>query len=110
QTYMFFVDFDYAMGRSITVMSRSITGYGFMILGCAGSLKANLQHMKALSTTEAGYVTFTEARKKETWLKGLLKESGNELRLVAGIATSALVKGCSRSEVPAQVKVAAYRY
>ncbi|GJY93251.1 hypothetical protein Tco_0509033 [Tanacetum coccineum] len=30
-----FVDFDYAMGRSITVMSRSITGYGLMILGCA---------------------------------------------------------------------------
>ncbi|GKB55801.1 hypothetical protein Tco_0911987 [Tanacetum coccineum] len=106
----FFVDFDYAMGRSITVMSRSITGYGFMILGCAGSLKANLQHMKDLSTTEAGYVTFIEARKKETWLKGLLKESGYELRLVAGIATSALVKGCSRSEVPAQVKVAVYRY
>ncbi|GJW51418.1 hypothetical protein Tco_0092769 [Tanacetum coccineum] len=46
-----FVDFDYAMGRSITVMSRSITGYGLMILRYAGSLKANLQHMKALSTT-----------------------------------------------------------
>ncbi|GJY62224.1 hypothetical protein Tco_0462881 [Tanacetum coccineum] len=26
-----------------------------------GSLKANLQHMEALSTTEAGYVMFTEA-------------------------------------------------
>nr|GEZ72593.1 zinc finger, CCHC-type [Tanacetum cinerariifolium] len=37
-----FVDFDYAMGRSIIIMSRSITGYGLMILGCAGSLKANL--------------------------------------------------------------------
>ncbi|GJR73672.1 hypothetical protein Tco_0086037, partial [Tanacetum coccineum] len=56
-----FVDFEYAMERSITVMSRSITEYVLMILGCAGSLKANLQHMKALSTTEAGYVTFTEA-------------------------------------------------
>ncbi|GJX04763.1 hypothetical protein Tco_0190679 [Tanacetum coccineum] len=41
-----FVDFDYAMGRSIT-------------------------HMEALSTTEAGYMTFTEAWKKEIWLKGL---------------------------------------
>nr|GFC45339.1 zinc finger, CCHC-type [Tanacetum cinerariifolium] len=30
-----FVDFDYAMGRSITIMSRSITVYGLMILGCA---------------------------------------------------------------------------
>ncbi|GJT54487.1 hypothetical protein Tco_0989541 [Tanacetum coccineum] len=35
-----FVDFYYVMGRSITVMSRSITGYGLMILGCAGNLKA----------------------------------------------------------------------
>ncbi|GKB56242.1 hypothetical protein Tco_0912428 [Tanacetum coccineum] len=52
-----YVDFDYAMGRSITVM-----------------------------------------------------ESRYELRLVAGIATGALVKGGSRSEVPAQVKVVAYRY
>nr|GEW61552.1 hypothetical protein [Tanacetum cinerariifolium] len=37
-------------------------------------------------------------------------ESRYELRLVACIATGALVKGGSRSEVPAQVKVAAYRY
>ncbi|GJU17102.1 hypothetical protein Tco_1145068 [Tanacetum coccineum] len=80
-----------------------------MILGCAGSFKANLQYMKALSTTEAGYITFIKAWKKEIWLKGLLTESGYELRLVACIATGALVKRCSRSKVPAQVKVAAYR-
>ncbi|GKC52449.1 hypothetical protein Tco_1075194, partial [Tanacetum coccineum] len=104
----FFVDFDYVMGRSITVMSRSITGYWLMILGCAGSLKANLQHIEALSTTKVGYMTFTEAWKKEIWLKGLLTELGYELRLVAAIG--ALVKGGSRSEVPTQVKVAAYRY
>ncbi|GJW40889.1 zinc finger, CCHC-type containing protein [Tanacetum coccineum] len=60
-----FVDFDYAMGRSIT-------RYGFMIQGCAG-------------------------------------KSGYALSLVAGIATGALVKGGSRSEVPAQVEGAAYR-
>ncbi|GJY64077.1 hypothetical protein Tco_0465537 [Tanacetum coccineum] len=71
-----FVDFVYAMGRSIT-------------------------HMEALSTTKAVYMTFTEAWKKEIWLKGLLTESRYKLRLVAGIATSALVKGGSRSEVPA---------
>nr|GEV14457.1 zinc finger, CCHC-type [Tanacetum cinerariifolium] len=105
-----FMVFDYAIGRSIIVMSRSITGYELMIVGCVGSLKANLQHMEALSTTKARYVTFTEAWKKEIWLKGLLTESRYELRLVAGIATSALVKGCSQSEVPAQVKVAAYQY
>nr|GFD29349.1 subtilisin-like protease SBT1.8 [Tanacetum cinerariifolium] len=65
------------MGRSITVMSRSIIGYG-LILGCAGSLKANLQHMKALSTTKAGYMTFTEAWKKKIWLKGLVTKSKYE--------------------------------
>nr|GEX95110.1 zinc finger, CCHC-type [Tanacetum cinerariifolium] len=104
QTYVHvFVDFDCAMGRSIT-------RYGFMILGCTGSLKANLKHMEALPTTEAGYMTFTEAWKKKMWLKGLLTESRYEVRLVAGIATGVLVKGSSRSEVPAQVEVAAYRY
>ncbi|GKC64717.1 hypothetical protein Tco_1097315 [Tanacetum coccineum] len=77
-----------------------------MILGCAGSLKANLQHMEALSITKAGYMTFTEAWKKKIWLKGLLAESGYELSLVA----SALVKGGSWSEVPAQVEGAAYRF
>nr|GEU57599.1 zinc finger, CCHC-type [Tanacetum cinerariifolium] len=104
-----FVDFDYGMRRSIIVMSRSITGYGLMILGCVGSLKANLQHMEALSTAEARYITFTEARKKEIWLKGLLIESGYELRLVAGMASGVLVKGGSRYKVPAQVEVVAYR-
>ncbi|GKC02214.1 leucine-rich repeat-containing protein, partial [Tanacetum coccineum] len=43
--------------------------------------------------------------KKEIWLKGLLTKSRYELRLVAGIATCALVKGGSGSEVPAQVEV-----
>nr|GEX09896.1 zinc finger, CCHC-type [Tanacetum cinerariifolium] len=61
--------------------------------------------VQALSTTEAGYMTFTEAWKKEIWLKGLLTESRYELRLVAGIANDALVKGCSRSEVPARSKL-----
>nr|GEY30098.1 putative reverse transcriptase domain-containing protein [Tanacetum cinerariifolium] len=65
--------------------------------------------MKALSTTKAGYMTFTKGWKKEIWLKGLLTESGYELRLVTCIATGALVKGCYRSEVPAQVKGSAYR-
>ncbi|GKD85176.1 hypothetical protein Tco_1356330 [Tanacetum coccineum] len=51
--------------------------------------------MEALSTTEAEYMTFTEAWKKEIWLKVLLTESRYELRLVAGIATGAFVKGGS---------------
>ncbi|GJX48888.1 mitochondrial amidoxime reducing component 2-like protein [Tanacetum coccineum] len=52
-----------------------------LIVGCARSLKANLHHMEALSTTKAGYMTFTETWKKEIWLKGLLTVSGYELRI-----------------------------
>nr|GFA84244.1 zinc finger, CCHC-type [Tanacetum cinerariifolium] len=69
--------------------------------GYVESLKANVQHMKALPTTKVGYMTFIKAWKKKIWLKGLLTESGYKLRLVAGIATSALVNGGSQSEVPA---------
>nr|GEU99432.1 cytochrome P450 81E8-like [Tanacetum cinerariifolium] len=71
---------DYDVERM--VMGRSITRYGFMILGCAGSLKANLQHMEALSTTEAEYMALTEAVKESIWLKGLLEELGVELNRV----------------------------
>nr|GEX21589.1 zinc finger, CCHC-type [Tanacetum cinerariifolium] len=38
-------------------------------------LLTDVQHIEALSTTEAGYMTFTEAWKKKIWLKGLLTES-----------------------------------
>nr|GEW12680.1 retrotransposon protein, putative, Ty1-copia subclass [Tanacetum cinerariifolium] len=77
QTYVqVFMDFDYAM-------CRSITRYGFMILGCAGSLKANLQHVEALSTIKAEYIALTEAVKEAIWLKGLLEELAVELNRVA---------------------------
>ncbi|GJS47804.1 hypothetical protein Tco_0597925 [Tanacetum coccineum] len=51
------------------------------------------------------FMDFDYAIRRSITLKGLLTELGYELRLVAGIATGALVKGCSRSEVPAQVKL-----
>ncbi|GKB15700.1 zinc finger, CCHC-type containing protein [Tanacetum coccineum] len=67
QTYVqVFVDFDYAM--------------------------AMMLHMMALLTTEAGYMTFTEAAKEATGLKGLVIESGFELKIVACIATGAFSK------------------
>nr|GEV03304.1 hypothetical protein [Tanacetum cinerariifolium] len=81
-------------------------GYGLMILGCARSLKANLQHMKARSTTEAGYMTFTDAWKKEIWLKGLLTGSRYELRLVGGIATGCLNEGGTWTQVTTLLGVA----
>nr|GEW11426.1 zinc finger, CCHC-type [Tanacetum cinerariifolium] len=73
---------------------------GHSILLLEGSLLRDCDvkkmHMEALSTTEAGYMTFTEAWKNEIWLNGLLTESRYELWLVASIATGVLVK------VPAQ--------
>ncbi|GJS47796.1 hypothetical protein Tco_0597917 [Tanacetum coccineum] len=87
-----FVDFGYTMGRSITVMGRLITRYGFMIQGCAESCEAMMLYMMALSTTEAGYITLTKAAKEAIGLKGLVIESEFELKIVAGIATGALSK------------------
>ncbi|GJT73861.1 zinc finger, CCHC-type containing protein [Tanacetum coccineum] len=64
-----FVDFDYTIGSSITVMGRSITRYGLMKHGCAG-----------------------KAAKEAIWLKRPAIDSGFELKIVAGIATGALSK------------------
>nr|GEZ81951.1 zinc finger, CCHC-type [Tanacetum cinerariifolium] len=50
------------------------------------------EHMEALSTTEAGYMTLTDTMKEVIRLKGLSIESGAKLRLVAIIATYALTK------------------
>lgn len=80
-----FVDYDYAMGRSITM-------YGFMIQECAVSWEAMLWHMMTLLTTKVEYMTLTGELKEDTWLKGFSTELGFELRLVAGIATGALTK------------------
>ncbi|GJY47258.1 zinc finger, CCHC-type containing protein [Tanacetum coccineum] len=67
-------------------------------------LQTDVQVFVDFDYAMAAYMTLTGAWKKEIWLKGLLAESGYELSLVAGIATGALVKGGSRSEVPAQVE------
>ncbi|GJT07138.1 hypothetical protein Tco_0841600 [Tanacetum coccineum] len=84
---------------------------GHSILSLEGSLSGDCDVEKNdVDQSQAAYMTLTEAWKKEIWLKGLLAELGYELSLVAGIATGALVKGGSRSEVPAQVEGAAYRY
>ncbi|GKD63644.1 retrovirus-related pol polyprotein from transposon TNT 1-94, partial [Tanacetum coccineum] len=45
--------------------------------------KATLQHVVALSTTEAEYMALTEAVKEAIWLRGLLEELGVELNIVA---------------------------
>nr|GEV91020.1 retrovirus-related Pol polyprotein from transposon TNT 1-94 [Tanacetum cinerariifolium] len=71
-----FVDSDYAKDPD---KGRSITGYAFLVQGCVVSWKATLQHLVALSTTEAEHMALTKAVKEAIWLKGLLEELGVEL-------------------------------
>ncbi|GJU04409.1 retrotransposon protein, putative, ty1-copia subclass [Tanacetum coccineum] len=75
-----FVDSDYAKDPD---KGRSITGYAFLVQGCVVSWKATLQHVVALSTTEAEYMALTEAVKEAIWLRGLLEELGVVLNTVA---------------------------
>ncbi|GKB23452.1 retrotransposon protein, putative, ty1-copia subclass [Tanacetum coccineum] len=75
-----FVDSDYAKDPD---KGRSITGYTFLVQGCVVSWKATLQHVVALSTTEAEYMALTEAVKEAIWLRGLLEELELELNIEA---------------------------
>ena len=68
-----YVDSDYAGDLD---RRRSLTGYLFMLNGCAANWKATLQSVVALSTTEAEYTAATEAVKEALWLKGLVTELG----------------------------------
>nr|GEW93023.1 retrovirus-related Pol polyprotein from transposon TNT 1-94 [Tanacetum cinerariifolium] len=75
-----FVDSDYAKDPD---KGMSMTGYTFLVYGCVVSWKATLQHVVALSTTEAEYIALAEVVKEAIWLKGLLEELGVELNNVA---------------------------
>ena len=55
---------------------RSTSGYVFTITNAPVSWKSTLQSTVALSTTEAEYMTITEADKEAIWLQGLLRELG----------------------------------
>ena len=68
-----YVDSDYAGDLD---KRRSLTGYVFTLFGNAITWKASLQHIVALSTTEAEYVAITEAVKEAIWVKGLVNELG----------------------------------
>ncbi|XP_047939204.1 secreted RxLR effector protein 161-like [Salvia hispanica] len=70
-----FCDSDYASNRN---NRRSQTGYIFNLYGTAISWKSGLQHVVALSTTEAEYIVITEAVKEGKWLKGILEDFGEK--------------------------------
>ncbi|GKC62941.1 retrovirus-related pol polyprotein from transposon TNT 1-94 [Tanacetum coccineum] len=56
-----FVDLDFAKDPNKGSFN---TGYTFLVLGCVVSWKATLQHVVALSATEAEYMALTEAVKE----------------------------------------------
>lgn len=68
-----YMDSDYAGDLD---RRRYLIGYMFTFNGCLISWKATLQHVVALSTTEAEYIVATEAVKEALWLKGLIGELG----------------------------------
>nr|GEX13340.1 retrovirus-related Pol polyprotein from transposon TNT 1-94 [Tanacetum cinerariifolium] len=75
-----FVNSDYTKDQD---KGRSIIGYTFLVHGCVVSWKAMVQHMVAVSTTEAKYIALTEAVNEAIWLRGLLENLGVELNTVA---------------------------
>ncbi|GJV30781.1 hypothetical protein Tco_1391181 [Tanacetum coccineum] len=87
---------------------------GHSILSLEGSLSGNCDVEKndagILDKFDRGLQTGVQVYVDFDYAMGRSITSRYELRLVAGIATGALVKGGSRSEVPAQVEVVAYRY
>ena len=53
-----------------------MTGYIFTLGRNVIRWKSSLQHIMALSTTEAEYVALTEAIKEAMWLKGITNDLG----------------------------------
>ncbi|GJR60775.1 retrotransposon protein, putative, ty1-copia subclass [Tanacetum coccineum] len=74
---------DYDVERISKVPYANAVGSLMYLMGCVVSWKATLQHVVALSTTEAEYMALTEAVKQAIWLRGLLEELGVELNTVA---------------------------
>lgn len=68
-----FVDSDFGANLD---NRRSQTGYVFTLFGSAVSWRSGLQHVVALSTTEAEYMAMAEAVKESVWLRGILGEFG----------------------------------
>ncbi|KAL2252662.1 UNVERIFIED_CONTAM: Retrovirus-related Pol polyprotein from transposon TNT 1-94 [Sesamum indicum] len=66
-------DSNYANDRD---SRKSTSSYIFTLCGSCISWKSQLQHIVALSTTEAEYIATTEAFKEALWLDGLIKGIG----------------------------------
>ena len=70
-----FCDSDYAADQD---KSRSISGFVFTVGGNTVSWRSCLQKVVALSTTEAEYISLSEASREAIWLKGICEDLGFE--------------------------------
>lgn len=68
-----FCDSDYSADLD---RRRSISGYMFLVGDYVISWKSSLQKVVALSTTEAEYISMTEAANESVWLRGLSEDFG----------------------------------
>ena len=68
-----FCDYDYATDRD---KRRSVTGYVFQVGGNIVRWRSVLQHVVALSTTEAEYMVLSEATREGLWLREFCCELG----------------------------------
>ncbi|XP_048604819.1 secreted RxLR effector protein 161-like [Brassica napus] len=68
-----FCDSDYAVDQD---NSRSISGFVFSVGGNTVSWRSCLQRVVALSTTEAEYISLSEASREAVWFKGICEDLG----------------------------------
>lgn len=92
-----YCDSDYASDLD---RRRSISGYLFQVGGNTVSWRSGLQHIVALSTTEAEYMALVEATKEGLWLKGITSEFGFEQEKVEILRFSECVVFSSEQYVP----------
>ena len=78
---------------------RSTSGMVFTLGGSAISWRSCLQKVVAISTTEAEYMSLTEAVKEALWLKGLLKDFGYEQKTVEIFCDSQSAIALSKNNV-----------
>ncbi|KAG7554626.1 GAG-pre-integrase domain [Arabidopsis suecica] len=78
---------------------RSTSGMVFTLGGSTINWRSCLQKVVAISTTEAEYMSLTEAVKEAIWLKGLLKDFGYEQKTVEIFCDSQSAIALSKNNV-----------
>ncbi|XP_042038258.1 secreted RxLR effector protein 161-like [Salvia splendens] len=85
QPLMGYCDSDFATNIDTR---KSQSGYVFCLYGAAVSWRSSLQSVVALSTTEAEYISMSEAVKESIWLKGICSDFGVDQETVTILCDS----------------------